>query len=64
MLVAHYLKLDRVGGALRICQAKPRVASLLEQIRLEMLVECHPTVDDAILLTWPEASNTPQRSTS
>lgn len=56
MLVAHYLKLDRAGGALRVCQANPRVASLLEQIRLEQLVECHPSVDDAILLAWPEAS--------
>lgn len=63
MLVAHYLKLDRAGGALRICQANPRVASLLEQIRLEQLVECHTSVDDAILLHWPQMTEAPENAT-
>jgi anti-anti-sigma factor len=62
VLVAHHLKLDRLGGALRICQANPRVAAVLEQVRLDMLVDCHPTVDDAVLSMWPEQSQDGDRS--
>jgi anti-anti-sigma factor len=55
VLVAHHLRLDRVGGALRVCLANPRVAAVLEQVKLGMLVECHPNVDDAVLAAWPQA---------
>jgi anti-anti-sigma factor len=54
VLVAHHLRLDHAGGALRICLANPRVAALLEQVKIGMLVECHPTIDDAILAAWPQ----------
>jgi anti-anti-sigma factor len=54
VLVAHHLRLDRAGGALRICLANPRVSAMLEQVKIGMLVECHPTVDDAVLAAWPE----------
>jgi anti-anti-sigma factor len=53
VLVAHHLRLDRVGGALRICLANPRVTAMLDQVKIGMLVECHPTVDDAVLAAWP-----------
>ena len=53
VLLAHHLRLDRVGGALRICQARARIMAVLHQVRLTMLVECHPTLDEAVLSAWP-----------
>jgi anti-anti-sigma factor len=54
VLVAHHLRLDRSGGALRVCLANPRVAVVLEQIKLGMLVDYHQTVEDAVIAAWPE----------
>ena len=54
VLVAHHLRLDRSGGALRVCLANPRVALVLEQVKLGLLVECHTTVDEAVIAAWPE----------
>jgi anti-anti-sigma factor len=53
VLLAHHLEIGRDGGALRVCAACPRVAAVLEGVRLGMLVECYPTVDDAVLAAWP-----------
>ncbi len=53
VLLAHHLRLDRAGGALRVCQANARVAAMLDGVRLGMLVECHPTVEGAVLAAWP-----------
>jgi anti-anti-sigma factor len=52
VLVAHHLRLDQAGGALRVCEANPRVAAVLEQVRLSMLIDCHSTLDDAVLTSW------------
>jgi anti-anti-sigma factor len=56
VLLAHHLRLDRTGGALRICQAHARIMAVLHQLRLTMLVECYPTLDEAVLSAWPAAS--------
>ena len=61
VLVAHHLRLDRTGGALRICLANPRVAVLLEQVRIGMLIDYHPTVEDAVIAAWPEPAGTLNR---
>jgi anti-anti-sigma factor len=53
VLLAHHLRLDRAGGALRLCQTPARVMAVLHQVRLTILVECHPTLDEAVLATWP-----------
>jgi anti-anti-sigma factor len=53
VLLAHHLRLDRSGGCLRICQARARIMAVLHQVRLTMLVECHPTLDEAVLSAWP-----------
>jgi anti-anti-sigma factor len=53
VLLAHHLRLDHAGGAMRICQARARVMAILHQVRLTMLVECYPTVDEAVLGAWP-----------
>jgi anti-anti-sigma factor len=57
VLLAHHLRLDRSGGALRICQAHPRLMALLHNVRLTMLVEFHPTLDEAVLAAWPSSPN-------
>jgi anti-anti-sigma factor len=53
VLLAHHLAVGRDGGALRICAACPRVAAVLEGVRLGMLVECYSTADEAVLAAWP-----------
>lgn len=52
VLLAHHLRLDRVGGGLRICEAHPRIMALLDQVRLTMLVDCYPCLDEAVLAAW------------
>jgi anti-anti-sigma regulatory factor len=52
LLLAHHFRLDRAGGALRICQAHARIIALLDQVRLTMLVDCFPTLDEAVLSAW------------
>jgi anti-anti-sigma factor len=56
VLLAHHLRLDRAGGALRLCQTPARVMAVLHQVRLTILVECHPTLDEAVLAAWPGSS--------
>jgi anti-anti-sigma factor len=58
VLLAHHLRLDHAGGALRICQARARVMAVLHQVRLTMLVECYPTLDEAVLGAWPVPART------
>ena len=53
VLLAHHLRLERSGGALRLCQTPARVMAVLHQVRLTILVECHPTLDEAVLAAWP-----------
>ena len=57
VLLAHHLRLSRDGGALRVSEANPRVAAVLEGVHLGMLMECHPTVDEAVLAAWPRAGD-------
>lgn len=52
VLVAHHLRLSRAGGAVRVCGAHPRIIALLDQVRLTMLVDCFPTLDEAVLTSW------------
>jgi anti-anti-sigma factor len=52
VLLAHHLRLNRDGGALRICQAHARLMAVLHHVRLTILVECHPTLDEAVLAAW------------
>jgi anti-anti-sigma factor len=59
VILAHHLRLDRAGGGLRICQAHARVMAILHQVNLTMLVECHPTLDEAVLGAWPGAQQEP-----
>ena len=62
VLLAHHLRLDRAGGALRICQAHARLMAVLHHVRLTILVECHPTLDEAVLAAWPAAPDQASRN--
>ena len=53
VILAHHFRLDRAGGSLRLCQTPARVMAVLHQVRLTMLVECRPTLDEAVLSAWP-----------
>lgn len=52
VLVAHHIRLDRVGGALRLCEPHARVAEVLNQIRLPLLLDVYPAEDEAVLASW------------
>jgi anti-anti-sigma regulatory factor len=52
VLLAHHLRLDRAGGGMRICQARARIMAVMHQVRLTMRVDCHPTLDEAVLGSW------------
>jgi len=53
VILAHHLRLVDSGGSARICQARARIMTILHQLRLTMLVECYPTLDQAVLDAWP-----------
>lgn len=55
LLLAHHVRLEWGGGALRICQAHARIIALLDQVRLTMLIDCYPTLDEAVLAAWTTA---------
>jgi anti-anti-sigma factor len=52
LLLSHHIRLDWAGGGLRICQAHARIVALLDQVRLTMLVDCYPNLDEAVLASW------------
>ncbi len=52
VLLAYYLRLSRDGGALRICNLHARVFSLIEQLRLPVLLELCSTVEEAVITSW------------
>lgn len=52
ILLAHFLRLDRDGGAIRLCQLHARVLSVLEHFRLPVLLEAYSSVDEAVITSW------------
>lgn len=52
VLVAFHLRLERMGGSMRLCQPHARVAQVLDQIRLNLLMDVFPTKEDAVLSSW------------
>lgn len=53
ILLAHHLRLDRAGGALRMAEVHAHVRSTIERVRLPMLLEAFSSVDEAVLAAWP-----------
>jgi anti-anti-sigma factor len=52
VLLAYFLRLSRDGGALRISNLHARVFSLIEQLRLPVLLELCSTVEEAVITSW------------
>ncbi|MDB5352197.1 MAG: hypothetical protein JWN86_3444 [Planctomycetota bacterium] len=62
LLVAFHLRLDRLGGALRLCQPHVRIAQFLEQIRLPILLDIFPTKEEAVLSSWDRPDGSADRA--
>jgi len=52
VLVAHHMRLDRLGGALRLAEPHVRVAEILNQIRLPLILDVFQSEDEAVLASW------------
>jgi len=52
VLLAHFQRLGRAGGAMRLCHIHPNVESVLEQMRVPMLIEVFPSVEEALAEPW------------
>jgi anti-anti-sigma regulatory factor len=52
VVLAHHLRLEQAGGGVRLCEIHPRIMALLDQVRLTMLVDCYPCLDEAVLASW------------
>ena len=52
VILAYFLRLARDGGALRLSNLHARVFSLIEQLRLPVLLELCSTVEEAVITSW------------
>lgn len=52
VILAFFLRLARDGGALRLSNLHARVFSLIEQLRLPVLLELCSTVEEAVITSW------------
>lgn len=52
VLLAHYQGLERIGSAMRVCGVSPEIKPVLDQMRLSMLIDIYPTVEEAVLDPW------------
>lgn len=58
VIVSHSLRVRRMGGTLRLAQPQPRVMLYLAQMHVPELIECCPTLDEAILQPWSAGTGT------
>jgi anti-anti-sigma factor len=63
VLIAQHLRACRAGGAVRLCQAHPRVRALLDHLQLTRLLGYFDTLDQAVLEPWPAADPAPMAET-
>ena len=52
VLLAHYQGLERKGSAMRVCGVSKEIKPVLDQMRLSMLIDIYPTVDEAVQTPW------------
>jgi anti-anti-sigma factor len=53
MFMAHYQRLDRLGGGMRFAQVRDELLPALEHQNFGLLVEIYPTVEAAVREPWP-----------
>ena len=59
VILAHFQRLGRAGGALRLCDVHRNVVSVLEQMRVPMLIEVFPSAEDALREPWETPATSP-----
>jgi anti-anti-sigma factor len=52
VLLAHYQGLERVGSTMRVCGVSKEIKPVLDQMRLSMLIDIYPSVDEAVHESW------------
>ena len=52
VLLAHYQGLERKGAVMRVCGVSKEIKPVLDQMRLSMLIDIYPTVDEAVQTAW------------
>jgi len=52
VLLAHFQRLSRVGGAMRLCGVHGNNLKVLEQMRVPMLIDVFPTAEEALREPW------------
>ena len=52
VLLAHYQGLERVGSTMRVCGVSKEIKPVLDQMRLSMLIDIYPTVEEAVQTPW------------
>ena len=54
LILAHQLRIQRLGGCLRLAQASASVAVAMDVVGLPSLIEIFPTLDEAVLARWTD----------
>jgi anti-anti-sigma factor len=52
VLLAHYQGLERKGSTMRVCGVSKEIKPVLDQMRLSMLIDIYPSVDEAVHTEW------------
>jgi anti-anti-sigma factor len=52
VLLAHYQGLERKGASMRVCGVSKEIKPVLDQMRLSMLIDIYPTVEEAVNTPW------------
>ncbi|HEV3166085.1 MAG TPA: STAS domain-containing protein [Isosphaeraceae bacterium] len=52
VILAHNQGLSREGGALRVCNVHSRVLPVLEQMRMNMIIDIYKSLDEALADSW------------
>lgn len=51
-ILAFFQRLDREGGALRVCCVQPAILPVLDQMRLSRVVDLYASIDEAVSDPW------------
>jgi anti-anti-sigma factor len=52
VILAHYQGLERKGATMRVCGVSREIKPVLDQMRLSMLIDIYPTVEEAVQTPW------------
>jgi anti-anti-sigma factor len=52
VILAHYQGLERKGATMRVCRVSREIQPVLDQMRLSMLIDVYPTVEEAVQTPW------------